>query len=319
MPQTPANFEYNEFFIPAHDGRAIPTFLWVPIDIPHKGIFQIAHGMSEHSKRYKDFAIELVKKGFAVISNDHRGFGPYTEKKLLGDFGEKKEGWKKVLSDLFEVSQFAQKKFPKLGLCLFGHSMGSFLAQDFAINYQKHLKLKALILSGSSYMHPLVAKAYIALPTIESLRMGELGRSSLIDLLSFKSFNAKFRPNRTAFDWLSRDEHQVDAYIKDPYCGFRCSNRLWLELATAMARLYTTTALQAIPPSLSILIMGGEKDPIGGINKLSRLTSLLKKAGEQKTELRLYPNCRHEVLNELNRAEVMQETIEWVEVALNKI
>ncbi|QHB29384.1 alpha/beta hydrolase [Pseudomonas monteilii] len=151
---------------------------------------------------------------------------------------------------------------------------------------------------------------------LEAWRQGPLGKSALIEWLSFGSFNKAFKPNRTAFDWLSRDPAEVDLYVNDPLCGFRCSNQLWLDLLQGLAQISQPSNLAQIDPNLPMLVIGGECDPVSAGKRLTHLADALRATGNRNVQLRVYPQARHEVLNETNRDEVTADILGWLEQAL---
>uniref|UniRef100_UPI0020B14F1B serine aminopeptidase domain-containing protein n=1 Tax=Pseudomonas aeruginosa TaxID=287 RepID=UPI0020B14F1B len=150
----------------------------------------------------------------------------------------------------------------------------------------------------------------------ERWRQGPLGKSALIDFLSFGSFNKAFKPNRTAFDWLSRDPQEVDRYVADPLCGFRCSNQLWVDLLGGLADITPPTHLRQIDADLPLLVIGGERDPVSQGKRLGDLADALRGAGLRQVTLKTYPEARHELFNESNRDAVTQDLIDWLEQAL---
>jgi alpha-beta hydrolase superfamily lysophospholipase len=145
----------------------------------------------------------------------------------------------------------------------------------------------------------------------ERWRLGKAGHSSVIRNLTFGGFNKRFAPNRTAFDWLSRDNAEVDAYIADPFCGFDCSTQFWLDLLEALPKLAEPAHRKRVPESLPVLIMSGDRDPVGA--NLSELIGAYKGAGLGRLSVKFYPDARHETLNETNRLEVMNDLAAWLE------
>jgi len=140
----------------------------------------------------------------------------------------------------------------------------------------------------------------------------------LIEWLSFGSFNKAFKPARTPFDWLSRDAAEVDLYINDPICGFRCTNQFWLDLLDGLQQISTSSQLEKIDHSLPLLIMGGECDPVSDGKRLRDLADAFKGTGQQSVTLNLYPGARHEIFNETNRDEVTRDLLAWLEQALTE-
>jgi alpha-beta hydrolase superfamily lysophospholipase len=143
-------------------------------------------------------------------------------------------------------------------------------------------------------------------------RFGGRNRSAFLNQLGIGSFNKRFAPNRTEFDWLSRDAAEVDRYVADPLCGFPLSNRFWYDLMGGLLETSSLRMLRRIPPDLPILITGGEDDPVGGKRGQSRLAHAYRRTGHKNVTLRLWPGGRHEMLNEINRDEFTRAVLEWI-------
>ena len=150
----------------------------------------------------------------------------------LGHFADQ-GGWGKVVGDLASLNHHIRQQHPELPIFLLGHSMGSYISMAYLLHHS--CSLQGAILSGSNYQPQALYRIARLIARFERWRQGPLGKSALIDFLSFGSFNKAFKPNRTAFDWLSRDPQEVDRYVADPLCGFRCSNQLWMDLLGGLA------------------------------------------------------------------------------------
>jgi alpha-beta hydrolase superfamily lysophospholipase len=303
---------WQEARFAASDGADLAVYRWPDAQEPSRGVIAIAHGMAEHAARYDEFARYLNGRGYVVEAHDHRGHGRTARKpEDLGFFAER-HGWSRVVSDLIERLADMRARHPGQKLVLFGHSMGSFIAQQ--VLYQAPQGIDAAILSGSNGKPlPLAALGrYIA--RLERLRMGRHGRSVLLAKLSFGEFNKRFKPTRTNFDWLSRDAARVDAYIADPLCGFLCSTQMWIDLLDALAPLAKPDNRAEVPQTMPLLIFSGEADPVG-LN-LSELVNGYSKVGMTRVTAKLYRDGRHEMLNEINRAEVFSDVAAWLDGAL---
>jgi alpha-beta hydrolase superfamily lysophospholipase len=294
----------------ADDGRKILVDYWLP-HAPGRpaAIVQILHGLGEHPARYHRFAVECCKQGYAVVAHNHRGHGENCAKNELGHFADSR-GWDLVISDILVVQEDIRRRHPDVPLVLLGHSMGSFIAQDFLMRNPQNAA--ALILSGSALprRRQLIPGYWIA--RFLAWRQGPRERSTLLNQMGFASFNKRFAPNRTAFDWLSRDESEVDRYVADPLCGADSSNRLWADLTGAMLKIRKRRWIRKIPAQLPVLITGGEKDPVGGRGAMNRLADAYRNTGHTNITLKVYANCRHEMLNEINRDEFMADVLQWI-------
>ena len=286
------------------DGRNILVYQWLSNDA--RANIHLMHGMAEHISRYNDFADYLSQQGYNVYAHNHRGHGP---NEIAGHYADD-EGWNKIIKDIVDV-QDQCIEHQNLPLVLFGHSMGSFIAQGYAIRHSD--RLAGLILSGSNYQAPFIYHAGRIVAKIEKKRLGVDKPSNVMDTLSFSSFNNHFKPARTDFDWLSRDEEQVDQYIGDDGCGFPCSGETWTQLFNGLIEISNTNNLRKIKPKLPIYLFGGDKDPVGRMGKgLPALAKQLMKSGHDNVTVQLYKDGRHEMLNETNRAQVFSEVTSWL-------
>lgn len=303
---------HSTFWLTANDRSRLYVNQWMP-DAPPKALVMLSHGMAEHSGRYARLAEALCNAGYGVYALDQRGHGRTADEGTLGLYAEK-DGWNKVVGDLASLNQHIGQQQPGLPIILLGHSMGSYIAQAYLLHHSA--SLNGAILSGSNFQPVALYRAARVIARAERLRQGLRGRSALIEFLSFGSFNKAFKPNRTAFDWLSRDPAEVDKYINDPLCGFRCTNQLWIDLLGGLQQISKASNLAQIDPGLPILVMGGECDPVSEGKRLKSLAHALRDAGCQHLQLNIYPQARHEVFNETNRDQVTADVLTWLDQAL---
>lgn len=298
----------------SRDSHVIARYSWLPAGTPRAQLL-IAHGMAEHGARYAPLGEYLAARGIVVYALDHRGHGrSIAREQDTGHFADR-DGWKKVVGDLNSVINELKRRQPGIPLLLLGHSMGSFISQAWAIEHGS--AINALLLSGSNYGSTFEYRAGRQVARFEKWRLGARGKSALLEFLSFGAFNKAFRPNRTAYDWLSRDASEVDKYIADPLCGFRVSNQLWIDLLGGLIDISDTQNLARIPPALPVYIFGGDRDPVGKHGKgLPKLAAKLHEAGLENVTLKLYEDGRHEMLNETNRDEVLADLAAWIEQQL---
>jgi len=278
------------------------------------GWVHIMHGMSEHGARYAHLAQALNAAGYNVSADDHRGHGLTGQQaNSLGHLANH-DGWNKMVADQGLIINHLQQQWTQ-PLTILGHSMGSFLATRVVQNYSKRLKghLQSLVLSGSNYSPPWFFRIVSLIASVERLRQGPLAQSKLLDQLSFGSFNNAFKPVRTPKDWINSDAQAVDAYIADPLAGHGISNQFWFDLLHGLADLSEPEDMTNIDPNLPIYLFAGDKDPVGKQGKgVLALQTALKRAGAKHVDCKLYPNGRHEMINEVNKEQVIADLLVWL-------
>jgi alpha-beta hydrolase superfamily lysophospholipase len=271
----------------------------------------VVHGMAEHAARYARFATELAAAGYAVYAPDHRGHG-MTAAGRYGVAG--RDAWNGILRDLDVLAARASEETGGAPQFVFGHSMGSVLAQRFV---QVHgARLAGMVLSGTTGSSPGLGAGVAAARVVRALR-GEDAPSPLQARI-FASFNAGF-PARTGFEWLTRDEAAVQAYVDDERCGFTFSNALLHDMLRGYAETWRRAGERRIPRDLPVLMIAGERDPVGRATAgVVELAERYRALGLRDVEVRVYPDARHELLNETNRDEVVRDVIAWLDVRLRQ-
>ncbi|PHF03249.1 alpha/beta hydrolase [Bacillus wiedmannii] len=300
----------QESFVTALDGSEIYLRKWLPERDP-RGIIQIAHGMTEHAGVYTDFIAALLKAGYGVYAHDHKGHGKTVKRE--GDYGHFKPnvGWNEAVSDVIFVSETIRKE-QTCPLFLLGHSMGSFLSRR-AVQLKGEL-YDGFLISGTGGNPGLLGSIGHKVATIEMKLRGEKTKSPMLNFLSFGNFNSHFKPNRTKFDWLSSDNNQVDKYIADPLCGFICTTSFYRELFSGVLEVNKLEEFKKTPKNLPIHIFSGDRDPVGDMGKgVKEVYENYKKCDVKDVTLRLYENGRHEMFHEVNRDEVFQDLISWLD------
>ncbi|MFZ1037315.1 MAG: lysophospholipase [Smithella sp.] len=303
----------DTFTFKTSDGIQIFTYRWMPDDASAvKGVVQIAHGMAEHAARYERFADALTKAGYAVYANDHRGHGKTAgSQDNLGYFADE-NGWEKVVKDMHTLTGIIKKENPNKPFFLFGHSMGSFLSRHYSMLYAS--ELTGLILSGTGGDPGAIGKIGLFVAKMDAMFHGRKAKSEIMTKLSFGAFNNAFKPNRTDFDWLSRDNAEVDKYINDPLCGTVFTAGFFCDMLGGLNFINNKDNIGKIPKNLPIYLFSGAKDPVGGNTKgVNQVYNSLKNAGIGDLTLKFYENGRHESLNEINRDEVFRDVIAWLD------
>ncbi|MDA1675839.1 alpha/beta hydrolase [Bacillus cereus group sp. TH152-1LC] len=300
----------QESFVTALDGSEIYLRKWLPERNP-RGIIQIAHGMTEHAGVYTDFIAALLEAGYGVYAHDHKGHGKTVKREE--DYGHFKPnvGWNEAVSDVIFVSETIRKE-QTCPLFLLGHSMGSFLSRR-AVQLKGEL-YDGFLISGTGGNPGLLGSIGHKVATIEMKLRGEKTKSRMLNFLSFGNFNSHFKPNRTKFDWLSSDNNQVDKYIADPLCGFICTTSFYRELFSGVLEVNKLEEFKKTPKNLPIHIFSGDRDPVGDMGKgVKEVYENYKKCEVKDVTLRLYENGRHEMFHEVNKDEVFQDLISWLD------
>ncbi|GMA18409.1 alpha/beta fold hydrolase [Arsenicicoccus piscis] len=300
--------------VTATDGTPVHVHVWLPPGRP-KAVVQLAHGMSEHASRYARLAQALTAAGYAVYADDHRGHGETAASPDdYGFFGDR-DGWDLLVGDLVALTATIKERHPGLPVVLLGHSMGSLLARTYVLEHGRDLA--GAVFSGTAGDPGPVRRFGLALALAETRVRGPRHRSTVLDSMTFSGHNKRFAPNRTDFDWLSRDEDEVDRYVADPACGFIGTSRFFADLLDGVGRISDDRRLAGVPQGLPVLLLSGGDDPVGDFGKGPRqVADQLRRVGLRDVDVRLYPGARHEVFNETNRDEVTADLIGWLDERL---
>ncbi|MFW6049453.1 MAG: alpha/beta hydrolase [Candidatus Bipolaricaulota bacterium] len=275
------------------------------------GVVQVIHGMAEHRRRYEDFAGFLTDRGYSVFTYDQRGHGETASanESHLGHFSLR-SGWEKVVEDARRLTNLIRGEENGLPVFLFAHSMGSFIGRDYITRYGDGLG--GAILSGTSMLDPFLLKVITPIAKLEKLFRGKLSQSKVMEKIIFSSNNRNVDEPDTKFDWLSRDEAIVEAYIEDDLSGFGCTTGFYDDFIYGMKRVSDEKRYGRIPGDLPLLFISGEEDPVGG-PIVEDLVQKYRGAGLRNVTCRVYPDARHELINELNRGEVLEDLISWLD------
>lgn len=302
----------KEFYFKGKEDLDIHVYKWLDEAITPKAVVQIAHGMSETAIRYEDFAKELTKNGYIVYINDHRGHGKTARTIENVGYLAEKDGFRCLVEDMNILTNIIKDEHEDLPVYLFGHSMGSFASQRYIMEYGKNLD--GLVLSGSNGKHGSILKIAELISSIEIKKNGRKHRSKMLDNLIFGGNNKQFYPSKTEFDWLSRDEKEVQKYIDDPFCGVLFTCGFFYDFIKGLQEVENESNLKKVPKDLPIYIMSGDKDPVGKNGKgVLNLRDRYKNLGVKDVSCKLYKDGRHEMLNEINKEEVINDIILWID------
>lgn len=267
------------------------TFYEWPIASPRAAI-QLLHGLGEHARRYDELASVLNKAGYAVYATDHRGHGETGlamvasgASKRMGNLGP--GGMTAVFADELLLRDLIETEHMGRPLVLIGHSWGSMIAQRLLDS--NSTMWQAAVLTGSTVLLP--------------------------GILPSGGFNRKWNrtPNKTGFEWLSRDRSVGEAFVADP--------KTFPDSAISVFGVSQTIKLLGLPkktiyPQLPMLLMAGSEDPIGGERGTRLLADAYRRAGVVDLQAICYHGARHEVFNETNRLEVFADLLAWLDEKL---
>lgn len=301
------NYTTNTFT--AKDGEKIFYYHW-KTNRP-KGIVQIAHGVGEHAGRYKPIASLLQEQGYEVYANDHRIHGNSVKSEDLLGFYDGNDYFNDAVEDMHDLTKIIQEEHPGRKVILFGHSMGSLLSREYVTKYGKDLD--AMVLSGTASFMKGLGTVGLAGANITKFFIGRKRSSSTLKSLFFNKFNEKFKPNRTKVDWISSDVNQVDLFESDPLRIEDFSTSVFIDILKGSKKINTQLTFDATPKDIPIYIFSGDKDPVGEMGKgVKKVAKKYKKAGVNDLTFKLYEGGRHEMLNEVNKKEVEQDVINWL-------
>lgn len=301
-------YEANELIIDQSDGYSTKLTQYIS-DYEPRASLLILHGMAEHVERYQEFAEYLAHNGIDVYTYNHRGHGTDQKIKDLGFFAHK-NGHQLVIDDAINVSKYVKKHNRSNKFFLLGHSMGSLIARNVIQTYNDY---DGVILSGTSYPPLLVTRAGLFIGKLHCKIKGPKSISPFMNALMFGNKKYTALASRTAFDWLSRSHPVVGAYINDPYCGFMCTASFYRDLLKLVLNSSMKSLIKKTDRDLPLFIISGDHDPVGGYGtEINKFISTLNKLQFTNIDYKLYPECRHELLNELNKEEVYDDILNWI-------
>lgn len=307
---------HDQMTISASDDLALYTRRWLPQREP-AGAVLIVHGMGEHGGRYGPFAEALAAAGFAVYAPDLRGHG------LTAGSGERivhfadERGWELVLNDIQTIVRHLRATHPASPLFLIGHSMGSLLVRRYI--QQDGAALQGAVLSATQGDPGFMARIGRLMALAEIRRIGPRIPSKLLRKLLFGNFNRAFRPNRTPFDWLNRDEREVDRYMADPLIARGYTAAFFRDLIEGVIELNRSSNFARTPRTLPLLFVSGGADPLGDFAKgIADTAERYRAIGCTDVAVRVYDEARHEIFHEFGKDQVYRDIIDWMTARLGK-
>ena len=308
----------NFYFKSSNKETRVHGICWIPEDVKVRAVLQIVHGMVEYVDRYDDFARFLGAQGIVVVGDDHLGHGDSVASQedwgYLGD-----NGFECIVNDVRKIQKQFKKRFPGVPYYILGHSMGSFLTRYFLIKYGREVD-GAIIMGTGYYSVPIAVFGKVLTQAVAAVK-GWRYRSALVNKLAFGSYNNGFAPARTDFDWLSRDEATVDAYVGDPRCQFIFTQNAYHEMFKGLEFIAKKSNLKKMPKRLPVLFVSGGEDPVGNSGQgVQKVYDMFVLAGMDNMDITFYEGARHEILNETNRQEVYDDLYDWLnkEISLKR-
>ena len=299
----------GDIYYESAGGGMLHAYCWAPESAP-KAIVQIVHGIAEHVVRYDHFARYLNALGYLVVAEDHMGHGKsICDKTPKGYFAG---GWDAAVEDCCRLMEKTMTEYAGVPYILFGHSMGSFLARSILIK-KPDSGIKAAIICGSAWMPGLVLRGGKLISAM--LNRGEQAKqpSETLQKVMFSGYDKRIENPRTPCDWLSRDEAVVDVYVADPLCGFAPTPALANAMMTGLLYIQNSGNLKRMNKNLPVYFIAGGDDPVGGYGEgVRQAVQMFIRSGMKHVSLKLYPGCRHEIHNELNKDEVYSDVAVWI-------
>lgn len=302
---------FKDFYFNSSTGKnKIHARMCVP-DAEPRAIVQIIHGIAEYIDRYDEFMSFLADNGIIAVGTDHLGHGKSIESEEQTGFFAYDNGWDYAVRDEEVLRLAMHENYPELPIIVFGHSMGSFMARTLLIRYPD--AFNAAIISGTGNQGAALVNGGLFMGNLVTGLKGAHHYSKFLNNLAFGSYNKIYENPKTEYDWLSRDEANVQKYIDDPLCGFIPSCSLFRDMMTGVKFITNKKNLTAMNKDMPVYFMSGDMDPVGECGKgVQKAYNNFLEAGMKDVSIKLYPGGRHEMLNEINKDEVYTDILTWL-------
>ena len=302
---------FKDFYFNSSTGKnKIHARMCVP-DTEPRAVVQIIHGIAEYIDRYDKFMSFLADNGIIAVGTDHLGHGKSIESEEQTGFFAYDNGWDYVVRDEEVLRLAMHENYPELPIIVFGHSMGSFITRTLLIRYPD--AFNAAIISGTGNQSAVLVNGGLFMGNLVTGLKGAHHYSKFLNNLAFGSYNKIYENPKTEYDWLSRDEANVQKYIDDPLCGFIPSCSLFRDMMTGVKFITNKKNLTAMNKDMPVYFMSGDMDPVGECGKgVQKAYNNFLEAGMKDVSIKLYPGGRHEMLNEINKDEVYADILAWL-------
>lgn len=306
----------EEFYFDSRDNETkLHAVRWMPDSENVVAIVQIVHGMAEYVNRYEELAEFLTAHNFIVTGEDHLGHGKSVPEGGVKGYFCEQDPATVLVRDVHRLKKMTQEVYPGVPYFIIGHSMGSFILRNYICRYGTGID-GAVILGTGAQSDGLLFAAK-ALAGLQGLLLGQKHVSKLLDKTAFGSYNRQIPNAKTAYDWLARDEKKVAEYIADEDCGFIFTVNGFKTVFTLISRANNPENLEKIPKELPVFMASGDKDPVGDYGKgVKKVYQSLLDAGLTNVKLKLYSEDRHELMNEPDRQNIMEDIENWLSKCL---
>lgn len=303
----------RQFYYDSAGSGKIAATCWETADKP-VAIVQIVHGIAEHTARYDSFARYLNSLGYLVVAEDHMGHGATADGGIKGYFSG---GWWAAIEDVCALMRMTMKQYPGVPYILFGHSMGSFMVRSILAKYPDS-GISGCVICGTGWQPSAVLEAGRLLAAGICKARGEQNPSQTIHNMAFGAYNKRVEHPRTHYDWLTRDAAIVDAYMADPMCGYQASAGLMRDMFEGISYIQKKGNIARMNKALPVFFVAGGDDPVGDFgNGVRKAYKVFRDAGMERVKLRIYPLCRHEILNEINKDDIYKDISKWIVTVVN--
>ena len=294
------------FQVRASDTEELKGYYW-PAEAARANLC-VMTGMNEYAYRYNDFALWMNAHGVNVWVLDAFGQGRNVSSP------EEQQRWPegafmKTVNAIHRMNLIASQN--GLITAQMGHSMGSFLTQALIEKFPGGTD--RVILCGSNGGQDGLMKFGYALSRILVHKGGWDKKSNFLQQMGLGSYARAVKGRKTDFDWLSYNEENVQKYINDPFCGYPNTGGFWREFLKGMSAIWDKNNLERISLAEKILIIAGAEDPVGRMGKGPKwLGRTYKKLGVERVEVKIYPQMRHEILNEKDCETVYKDILQFI-------
>lgn len=305
--------ERRSFYYKSQNGEdKIHAVQWLDGGKKPRAVLQISHGIAEYIMRYDQFARFIAEKGIIVVGNDHAGHGKSVLFSGNKGFFAEKDGWNVAVRDMKSLRDMTAKDYPNIPYIVMGHSMGSFLTRTYIIDYPDDID--ACIISGTGNYSAALCDTGLAFINLAIAKLGRRGKTKAVSRVFFGPYNRRIKNRRTVYDWISRDNSVVDKFLNDPDCGFTPSNGLAADMLCGIKYITNKKNAEKMRKDMPVYFFSGEEDPVGEYGKgVKKAFDMFREIGMQDVSIKLYPGGRHEMLNEINKEEVFDDILKWIE------